>query len=143
MQVLFLLKDCSGRGQALFWHHLTEPIFHPRTHIPTSFPYLPLQAHVRGVWFLLCQHCTHNGRLQENIRQLLIYRIIRGLYLLWRPAKVPDAGRAVCSESVDDIWSSPRPKPQRRNVPVKGLTPVLYCKSIPDIQTYLSHMTAG
>lgn len=73
--------------------------------LPSSRPSGSCQ---KGAWLLLCQHCTHNGRLQENIWQLLIYRIIRAQYLLWRIAKVPDPCWATCS--VCDIWSTPRPK---------------------------------
>lgn len=103
--VLFLLKDWSRPD--IIWHHPNKPILCSHKLSCTHLPFTSLCTHVRRVWILLCQHCTHT--MAENIRQLLIYMIITGQYLLWQVAKVPDAGWAVGFEPMDDIWSSPRP----------------------------------
>lgn len=107
----------SGKAKRHFgptWLNISFiPITSQTLVLPSSRPSGSCQ---KGAWLLLCQHCTHNGRLQENIWQLLIYRTIRAQYLLWRTAKVPDLCWATCS--VCDIWSTPRPKPFCRRTPL-------------------------
>lgn len=136
MYVLFLYE--AGQFEAK--HHFGLTWLNP-AFIPTNSHTL-ISPHVRGVWLSLCKHCTHDGRLLENIRQLLIYRIISALYLLRQAAKVPDAGWAVYTESLRTISKAKASVGER---PCARRDPSLLTLSLLDleIQQYLHHIMTG
>lgn len=109
--------------QESYWYCMPKPIFHSNDLTNPCPPHFsPLQVHVRGVWLSLCQHCTHRGRLQENIRHPLIYRIIRPQYLVWQQANVPDTVWAICSQCLEDTEAAVWQMLWQKDVCILGLT---------------------